>query len=105
MDIADLVMDAVREVTRERLGDKAARRMDSKPIRKRLSKKVFDLVFFELLSTGVVKLPPGLGSLRTTEVKKKTALVFDKRRKVMVERPASSRKILYRPGDTIREFL
>jgi hypothetical protein len=46
-----------------------------------------------------------LGSLRTTEIKKKTVKVFDKRRKVMVERPASTKKILYRPGDTIREFL
>lgn len=100
-----MVMDAVRDVLRERLGDKAVRRVDSKPIRKKLSKRIFELVFYELLSTGQVKLPPGLGSLRTLDVGKRTAKVWDKRRKVMVERPASTKKILYRPGDTIREFL
>jgi hypothetical protein len=105
MEIGDVIMDAVRDILRERLGDKAIRRVDSKPVRKRLSKRIFELVFYELLTTGMVKLPPGMGSLRTTGVKKKIAKVYDKRRKIMVERPTSTRKILYRPGDTIREFL
>jgi len=105
MEIGDVVMDAVREVLRERLGDKALRKIDSKPVRKRLSKRVFELVFFELLSTGVLKLPPGLGSFRTTDAKNKMVKVWDRKQKAMVERPARSKKILYRPGDTIREFL
>lgn len=105
MDIGDVVMDAVRDVLKERLGDKELRRIDSKPFRKRLSKRIFELVFYELLTEGQVKLPPGLGSLKTLEVKKTIAKVYDKRRKMMVERPTSRKKIVYRPGDTIREFL
>jgi len=105
MEIGDVVMGAVKDVLLERLGEKAVRRVDRAPIRKRLSKRIFELLFYELLSAGQVRLPPGLGSLRTTDVKKKTVKVFDKRRKVMVERSASTKKILYRPGDTIREFL
>lgn len=105
MNIGDVVMDAVMDVLRDRLGDSVIRKVDSKPIRRRLSKRVFELVFYELLNTGQVKFPPGLGSLCTLDVGKKTAKVWDKRRKIMVERPVSTKKILYRPGDTIREFL
>jgi len=105
MDIGDVIMDAVMDVLKERLDDKTLRKIDTQPIRKKLSKRIFDLLFYELLTEGSVKLPPGLGSLRTLEVKKTVAKVYDRKRGVMVERPVSRRKILYKPGDTIREFL
>lgn len=104
-DIGDVVMEAVKEVLRERLGDKALRRINCKPIRKKLSKRVFELLFYELLVTGVIRFPPGLGSMHTLGVKSKTVKVYDKRRKVMVERMVRSKKISYRPGDTVKEFL
>jgi len=104
-EIGAVVMEAVKAALREKIGDRLARRIDSRGVRKRLTKKLFEFMFYELLSTGELKLPPGLGSLRTVELGRKMVKVFDKKRKIMVERPANTRKILYRPGDTIREFL
>lgn len=105
MDIGDIVMDAMREVVRERLGEKAASRLDCRDARKRISKRVFEYLFHELLATGKVRLPPGLGTLQVVSVKRKVAKVFDKKSNTMIERPVSAKRVVYRPGDTIREFL
>lgn len=104
-DIGDIVMDGIKDVVRERLGEKAASKLDCKDARKRISKKVFEYLFYELLATGKVRFPPGLGTLQVMDVKRKVAKVFDKKSNTMVERPVSGKRVVYRPGDTIREFL
>ena len=105
MEVADIIMDAMKEVLRERLGDRAVAKMDCRAVRKRVSKKVFEYLFHELLATGKVRLPPGLGTLQVVGVRRKVAKVFDKKSNTMVERPVSGKRVVYRPGDTIREFL
>jgi len=105
MDIGQIVMDGMRDVVRERLGEKAASKLDCKDARKRISKRVFQYLFHELLATGKVRLPPGLGTLQVMGVKRKVVKVFDKKSNTMVERRVSGKRVVYRPGDTIREFL
>jgi hypothetical protein len=104
-DIGDVVMDAVKEALQDRIGEEALRRINPKHVRKKLSKRLFELLFYELLVTGQLKFPPGLGSMRALGVKKKTVKVFDRKRKVMVERPVRAKRICYIPGDTVKEFL
>lgn len=105
MEICGVMIDAIKDVLRNRVDGRLLRRICSKPVAKILSKRLFEYAFYELLNNGVVKLPPGMGSLRVLNTKRRVAKVYDRKRKVMVERPASTRKIIYRPGDTIREFL
>jgi len=76
MEVADIIMDAMKEVLRERLGDRAVAKMDCRAVRKRVSKKVFEYLFHELLATGKVRLPPGLGTLQVVGVRRKVAKVF-----------------------------
>jgi len=105
IEVADLVMDAMRDIVREKLGDRAAAKLDCRAVRKKVSKRVFEYLFHELLATGKVRLPPGLGTLQVVGVRRKVAKVFDKKSNKMVERPVSGKRVVYRPGDTIREFL
>jgi nucleoid DNA-binding protein len=105
METNEIVMDAVMEVLATKLDAKAMARVNCAETRRKLSKKLFEYLFHELLSTGKLRLPPGLGTFQVIELKKRVAKVYDKKSKTTVDRQVDGKRVVYRPGDTIREFL
>jgi hypothetical protein len=99
------LMDTVLGVLSEKVDTKALQKANTKLLRKKLMRGFTNELFFELLHEKRVDLSPGFGSLVLKDIKEKDKKVFDKKTQAMVLKHIRGKKIVYKPGDVVKEFI
>lgn len=101
--------DALAEVVVSVLGERVEPKLIKKAFTRSNKKKLFRLVikemFYTLLKNRRLNLTPGFGSLVLKHIKERDMKVFDKTSKRMIVRRIHGKKVVYIPGETIKEFL
>lgn len=98
-------MGAVLKVLSEKINPKVLKSATTKVMRQKLYKAVASELFYELLKTGRVDFPAGFGCMIVPKNEGKTVKVFDRKVGAMVEKVTTTRRIFYKPGDIVKEFL
>ena len=70
-----------------------------------LYKKLVEEVFYALIKTGKISLPSGYGTLVIKDNVSKEKKVFDKKTGLMISKKVKSRRLVYRPGEVVKQFL
>lgn len=104
-DTQDIVMESVLFVLSEKIEEDVLKKANTKAIRKKLLRTITESLVFELFREGRVNMAPGFGNVTLKEIKEKDKKIFDRVTKTMVIKHISGKKIVYVPGDTVREFL
>ena len=78
---------------------------NTRGIRKQILKVITNELVYKLLVDKRVDLAPGFGSLVLKKIKEKDKKVFDRLSKTMVTKHVRGSKVVYKPGDIVKEFL
>ena len=73
--------------------------------RKKLWEAINRELFYKLLKEKKLNLSSGFGTIFVREIKTKEKKVFDRKKNEMVSKMIKGSKIVFRPGDTLKEFL
>ena len=103
--LEDALMDNILSALSGKVSIKLLQRANTKAIRKQLLKSFTSELFYTLLKEKRVDLAPGFGSLVLKEIKEKDKKVFDRKSHTMVTKHVRGCKVVYKPGDIVREFL
>lgn len=103
--LEDDLMNSVLDILSEKVNVKSLQKANTQDIRKRLLKSFIGELFYTLLKEKRVDLAPGFGSLILKEIKEKDKKVFDKKSQTMVLKHIHGSKIVYIPGEVVKEFL
>lgn len=103
--IEDALMEAVLELLSEKIDKKHFVGLKNAKFKKKLYKVFANEVFYELLKEKKIDLAPGFGSLIIKQIKEKNKRVYDRTTGGMHIVRIKGSKIIYKPGDTVREFL
>jgi hypothetical protein len=101
----DDLMNAILEALSEKVDIELLKKANTKALKKKLLKCFTNELFYKLLSEQRVDLAPGFGSLVLKDIREKDKKVFDKKTQTMVVKHVRGKKVVYKPGDIVREFL
>jgi len=110
-DLEDALMESILSVLSEKIDRKllqkasALRKIDARDLRKRLLRVFTNELIYKLLVDKRVDLAPGFGSLVLKEIREKDKKVYDRISKTMVIKHVRGSKVVYKPGDVVKEFL
>lgn len=110
-DIEDALMESILSVLSEKIDKKILRKVgtlhkkDTRELRKQLLRVVTNELMYKLLVDKRVDLSPGFGSFVLKEIREKDKKVYDRASKAMVYKHVRGNKVVYRPGDVVKEFL
>ena len=110
-ELEDALLKSVLSVLSDKIGEKALRKVgtllkkDTRDLRKQLLRAVTNELVYKLLVDKRVDLAPGFGGLVLKKIKEKDKKVFDRVSKTMVTKHVRGSKVVYTPGDIVKEFL
>jgi hypothetical protein len=104
-ELQQIVMDTVLSTIAEKVDPKLLRRANTRELRKKLAKNLTMELFYKLLKDGKLNLVPGFGSVLLKDIKEKNKKIYDRKTGQMVSKRVKGRKVVYKPGDTLRELL
>ena len=104
MEIEDIISDALIVVLSEKIDAEILKKAFTKPVRKVIYRKLTEEVFYNLLKEKKLNLISGFGTvlIRSFEKDKK---VFDKKTGDMLTKHIKGAKVIYKPGDLVKQFL
>jgi hypothetical protein len=105
IDLEDALMESVLSVLSEKIDIELLQKANTRGIRKRLLRVFTNELIYKLLVDKRVDLSPGFGSLVLKEIREKDKKVYDRVSKVMVTKHVRGSKVVYKPGDVVKEFL
>jgi len=103
--LEDALMDSILSALSDKIDIKLLQKANTRDIRKRLLKCFTNELFYKLLKEKRVDLAPGFGSLVLKEIREKDKKVYDRKSQTMVIKHVRGSKIVYKPGDVVKEFL
>jgi hypothetical protein len=104
-ELQDILMESVIKVLADRIDSKVLHKADSRHLRKKLFKHFTYEMFYQLLKEGEVAFAPGFGSMSLKEIKEKDKKIWNKKLQTIMIKHVKGRKIQYKAGDIVREFL
>ena len=104
-ELQDILMESVIRVLSDRIDNKVLQRIDSRNLRKKLFKHFTYEMFYQLLKEGEVSFAPGFGTMSLKSIKEKDKKIWNKKLQSVVVRHVKGRKVQYKAGDIVREFL
>jgi nucleoid DNA-binding protein len=104
-DLEDSLMESILSALSEKIDIKVLQKINTRAMRKKLLKVFTNELIYKLLSEKRVDLAPGFGSLVVKEIKEKDKKIFDRVTKTMVLKHVRGNKVVYKPGDIVKEFL
>ena len=104
-ELQNIVMETILSTLSEKIDPKILRRANTRELRKKLAKNLTNELFYKLLKEGRLNLCPGFGSVLLKDIKEKDKKIFDRKSGTMVTKRVKGRKVVYKPGDSVREFL
>ena len=105
MCIEQTIMDAILKVLSERIDPKILKKADIAPIRKRLWETINQEIFYSLLKDKKLNLQAGYGTFLIKDIKEKEKKIFNRKKNEMVLKMVKGSKVVFRPGDMLKEFL
>ena len=103
-DIEDILFETFLAVLEDKVDVDALREICTKKKRKLLYERITAEVFYKLLKEQKLSLLPGFGSIVLKERREKDKKVYDKKTKQMLVKHIRGKKIVYIPGELIKEF-
>jgi uncharacterized protein YaaW (UPF0174 family) len=103
--LEDVLINTILTTLSEKVDVKILQKANTKLLRKKLLKNFTNELFYRLLNEKRVDLAPGFGSLVVKQIREKDKKVFDRKTKAMVVKHIRGSKIVYKPGDVLKEFL
>jgi len=100
-------MDTLLSILSEKVDVKVLQKANTKVLRKKLLKSFTNELFYMLLSEKRVDLAPGFGSLVLKEIREKDKKIPVRNgvAHAMVVKHIRGNKVVYKPGDVLKEFL
>jgi hypothetical protein len=105
IDLEDALMESILSVLSEKIDIELLQKANTRGIRKRLLRVITNELIYKLLVDKRVDLSPGFGSLVLKEIREKDKKVYDRISKTMVIKHVRGSKVVYKPGDVVKEFL
>jgi len=104
-EIEDILMDTILSTLSEKVDPKLLRKANTKAVRNKLLKRLTKEFFYKLLKEKKLPLSPGFGSVVLKEIREKDKKIYNKKTGTMDIKRVGGHKVVYKPGDTVREFL
>lgn len=104
-ELQDILMESVIKVLSDRIDNKVLKKADSRHLRKKLFKQFTYEMFYQLLKNGEVSFAPGFGSMSLKEIREKDKKIWNKKLQKVLIKHVKGRKVQYKAGDVVREFL
>lgn len=104
-DIEDILFETFLAILEDKVDVDALREVCTKKKRRLLYERITAEVFYKLLKEQKLPLLPGFGSVVIKERKEKDKKVYDRKTKQMVVKHIRGKKVVYLPGDLIKEFI
>lgn len=104
-DLQRLVMDTVVDVLSEDIPPKLLRQINTKRTRKKLFRALTNEVFYKLLTEGKLSLYPGFGSIVLKKQKERDKKIYNRQTGKMDTKKTRVCRVVYRPGESVRDFL
>ena len=104
-DFEVMLMDNVLATLSKKVDDHTLQKINTKDIRASLFRGFTNELFYKLLKEKRVDLAPGFGSLILKKRKETDKKVWDKATKTMVPKRIRGYRVVYIPGDALKEFL
>jgi hypothetical protein len=105
MDMEDIIADALIAALSERIDAEVLKKAFTKPVKKVIYRKLTEGLFYNLLKEKKLNLISGFGTVLIKDIKEKEKKVFDKKTGSMVTKKVKGSKVVYRPGDFMKQFL
>ena len=105
MDVENSMMEAILALLSEKIDPKILKRANTSYLRKKLWEAINQELFYTLLKEKKLNLHAGFGTLFVKDVKEKEKKIFNKKKNEMVVKKVKGSKIVFRPGDMLKEFL
>lgn len=104
MDVENTIMETVISVLSEKVDPGLLKKAGTNELKRKLYKKLVHELFYKILREKKVNLLVGFGTIRVKEVQGKKK-VYDKKSETMTTKDINTRRIVYRPGEFIEQFL
>lgn len=98
-------MDTILDTLSEKIDPKILKRANTRKIKRKLLKRLTDEFFYKLFNEKKVNLAPGFGSVVLKKIKEKDKKIFNKKIGTMTVKHINGHKVIYKPGDSVRELL
>lgn len=105
MAIEDIIYEALVNALSGRIKAKVLKKAFSKPVKKKVCKKLTEELFYALLKEKKLNLIPGFGTVLIKSSGEKDKKVFDRKLGYMVTKKIKSNRVIYKPGEFIKQFL
>jgi hypothetical protein len=104
MDIKDVIMEAVISVLSEKVNSGILKKVSTKELKEKLYRKLTNEVFYKILRDKKISLFAGFGTIRVKEVQRNKKC-YDRISKTTTATDITARKMVYKPGSFIKQFL
>jgi hypothetical protein len=105
MSMEDIISDALMGALSSRVSAKILKKAFSKPVKKEIYKKLTEEIFYNLLKEKKLNLISGFGTVLIKDIGEKEKKVFDKKAGCMVTKKIKGNRVVYKPGDFVKQFL
>jgi ribosomal protein S17 len=104
-EIEDSLMGAILTVLSEKVDKKVLCKANTIALKKKLYKTVSNELFYKLLKDNKLELAPGFGTFILKQIREKDKKIYNRSTGEMINRHVKGKKVVYKPGDIIKEFL
>jgi len=102
----DIISDTLITALSERgIDAELLKKALSKPVKKAIYKKLTEEVFYNLLKEKKLNLVSGFGTVLIKDIGEREKKVFDKKAGCMVIKKIKGNRVVYKPGDFVKQFL
>ncbi len=104
-EIEDIIFNTIVDVIGDKIDASTIKNINTKKVKRQLYEKITAQIFYTLLKEQRIQLLPGFGSIAIHVRKEKDKKIYDRKLKHVVVKHVKGKKIVYVPGDLIKEFL
>jgi hypothetical protein len=105
MPMEDIISNTIIDALSSRVSAKILKNIFSKPVRKEIYKKLTEEIFYNLLKEKKLNLMSGFGTVLIKNIGEKDKKVFDKKAGCMVTKKVKGNRVIYKPGEFVKQFL
>ena len=105
MEPQDILADAIIDSLSDRIDAEVLKRALTKPVRRKMYKRLAESMLYHLLQSGRLNFPAGFGSVLLKEIREKDKKIFNKRTGEMETRHVKGSRVIYRTGEVVKQLL
>jgi hypothetical protein len=105
MDMEDILEEVLISELSEKIDIEILKRALSEPVKKKIYRKLTEEIFYSLLKDKKISLVCGYGTIIVKSPGEREKQVFDKKVGSMVTKKIKSSRIVYNPGEVVKQFL